>query len=1152
LGAAALRRALGRVAVFALLMVGFVPLFSSGAAQAQPADLSLTKTVSNATPNVGDTVTFTVTLTNLGPNAATNVTVQDLLPSGLTFVSATPSQGTYINSSGLWTVGTVTTTTPQTLQIQAKVVSPNAQTNTATISASDQPDPNLGNNSASATVTPQQADLVLAKLVSNPTPNVGDTITFTVTLSNSGPNTATNVQVTDSLPAGLQFVSATPSQGSYNNGSGLWTVGTVPNAATPTLQVQAKVVSPNAQTNTATISASDQFDPNTGNNSASATETPQQANQADLVLVKSVSNPTPNVGDTITFTVSLSNSGPNTATNVQVTDSLPAGLQFVSATPSQGTYINSSGLWTVGTVTTTTPQTLQIQAKVASPNAQTNTATISASDQPDPNLGNNSASATETPQQADLSVTKSVDNATPGTGTTIHYTIAVNNLGPSAATNVTVQDSLPAGMTFVSATPSQGTYTSGTGVWTLGTVTTSAAATLVITATVYSTGAVTNTASISHSDQFDPNTANNSASATTNATTTSPPGISKSFTPSSIPVNGAATLSFTIVNPNNAKTLTGVGFVDSLPAGLVIATPNGLTGSCGGGIISANAGGSSASLVGATLAANAFCTFSINVIATTTGNKVNITSQVTSNEGGNGNAATATLIVSGSASTTTTLTSSVNPSNVGQAVTFTAAVTSGAGTPSGAVTFRDGGTVIGTATLTSGTAAFTTSSLALGAHTITASYVGSVGYTPSTSAALTETVQIPADSVRLRALQLVVTRIEALSSGSAISGATSNAITDGFSDGGPLMTPSGNGLHFNFSAEPNAATTTRDADRFDPVQAARNSALRDSGLGGMSASGSSMNGLPASLRAFALLPSASSAGGESAFGRSTYAEPVPTKAPLRPAPPKEWLLWADVAGTGWNTDPSAGDIRGGQINALVGLSRKLTPDFLIGVLGGYENFDYTSQSLNGKLKGDGWTVGGYIGWRIGPAIHFDASVARSGIAYDGISGTAQGTFPGSRWLVSGGVTGIYQLSQLQIEPSARVYALWEHEDPFTDSLGTLQGENNFSSGRASSGVKVAYPWLWSGMMTVTPYVGVYADYYFSGANAALLPNNNLTPLLLPTEFVQGWSARVASGLSFNAAGGARVSVGGELGGIGSQNFTTWTVHGRASLPFSAR
>ena len=118
------------------------------------ADLALTKVVSNASPNVGDQVTFTVTLTNNGPDTATNVQVTDLLPAGLTFVSATPSQGTYDSATGLWTVGTVTTATPPTLQLVATIASTGAQTNTATISASDQPDPNTDNNTASASVAP--------------------------------------------------------------------------------------------------------------------------------------------------------------------------------------------------------------------------------------------------------------------------------------------------------------------------------------------------------------------------------------------------------------------------------------------------------------------------------------------------------------------------------------------------------------------------------------------------------------------------------------------------------------------------------------------------------------------------------------------------------------------------------------------------------------------------------------------------------------------------------------------------------------------------------------------------------------------------------------------------------------------------------------
>ena len=119
------------------------------------------------------------------------------------------------------------------------------------------------------------ADLAIAKMVDDPTPTVGETVTFTVALSNNGPSAATSVRVSDQLPAGLTFVSAKPSQGTYSSGSGVWTVGTVKKKKTVALRVVATVVSPNPQTNMATISNSDQFDPNTFNNAGSVIIVPQ-------------------------------------------------------------------------------------------------------------------------------------------------------------------------------------------------------------------------------------------------------------------------------------------------------------------------------------------------------------------------------------------------------------------------------------------------------------------------------------------------------------------------------------------------------------------------------------------------------------------------------------------------------------------------------------------------------------------------------------------------------------------------------------------------------------------------------------------------------------------------------------------------------------
>ncbi len=535
----------------------------------QEADLQLGKTVSDPTPNVGDTVTFTVTLTNTGPASATNVRVNDLLPAGLAFVSATPSLGTYAPATGIWVVGTVTTATPQTLMIEARVISSSAETNTASIRHSDQFDPDTGNNTASATETPQRADLQLDKIVSDPTPNVGDTVTFLVTLNNNGPDAATNVRVTDLLPAGLSLVSpATPSQGSYDGGTGVWDVGSLANGAQATLALQARVDSPSAQTNTATISHSDQFDPNTGNNSGSATETPQQA---DLSLTKTVDDPTPNVGDTVTSPVTLTNNGPSPATNVQVTDLLPAGLTFVSATPSAGSYDAATGVWSVGTVALG-PHTLTLQALVVSPSAQTNTTTITNSDQFDPNPGNDTASATETPQQADLVVGKSVSDPTPNVGDTITYTIRVTNAGPDDATGVTVQDILPTQVSFQSFSATQGSYDPITNTWTVGTVANATTETLTITVLVISSNPQANTASISHSDQFDPDTANNSDTASVNPQEAN---LELTKTVDDPTPNVGDTINFTVTLTNNGPSgATDVQVSDLLPAGLTLVNFN--------------------------------------------------------------------------------------------------------------------------------------------------------------------------------------------------------------------------------------------------------------------------------------------------------------------------------------------------------------------------------------------------------------------------------------------------------------------------------------------------------------------------------------------------------------------------------------------------
>jgi arabinogalactan endo-1,4-beta-galactosidase len=126
-----------------------------------------------------------------------------------------------------------------------------------------------------------------------------------------------------------------------------------------------------------------------------------------------------------------------------------------------------------------------------------------------------------------------------------------------------------------------------------------------------------------------------------------PPTIAKSFGAAGLNIGGSTTLTFNLANPNSSVALSGIGFTDTLPSGLVVSTPNGLVGTCGNGTITAAAGSNSLSVAGAALGADASCSFVVNVTGSGTGTQHNVTTAVTSNEAGNGATASAQITVVG-------------------------------------------------------------------------------------------------------------------------------------------------------------------------------------------------------------------------------------------------------------------------------------------------------------------------------------------------------------------------------------------------------------------------------------------------------------------------------------------------------------------------
>ncbi|MDX1582793.1 MAG: IPTL-CTERM sorting domain-containing protein [Thermoanaerobaculia bacterium] len=493
-------------------------------------DLSITKTDNPDPVRVGDSLAYTIEVSNAGPDTASGVTVTDSLPSTVTFDSATPSQGSCSVSGQTVTcdIGSLGSGGTATVTIRVTPGSQGTITNNVNVSGNED-DTDLSNNSASESTTVEvaQVDLVLDK-IDNPDPVAeNETLTYTINVNNSGPGTATNVRLTDTLPSTVTYDSSSTTQGSCSQSGRTVTcdLGTLASggSATVTITVTTDPVgSDQTITNSASVT-SDETDTNPANNSESEQTTVlvTAPPRADLAVTKSDSPDPATVGEPLTYTLNLVNNGPEDATGVTLTDSLPSGATFDSVSSSQGSCSHSEGVvsCSLGTILNGGTATVTITVVPTRDGEITNSVTV-ASDLADPDSTNNSA--TETTQVgagaagADLTILKS-DSPDPAVvGQALTYTLTVINGGPNQATGVQVVDTLPALVTFESASSTQGSCTESSGVVTcdLGTVNVGEEVTVTITVVPTETGSITNVASVS-ANQAEPNPGDNQVTETT-------------------------------------------------------------------------------------------------------------------------------------------------------------------------------------------------------------------------------------------------------------------------------------------------------------------------------------------------------------------------------------------------------------------------------------------------------------------------------------------------------------------------------------------------------------------------------------------------------------------------------------------------------------
>ena len=490
-------------------------------------DLEVTKSDSVDPVVAGQPLTYTVTVTNNGPAAATGVTLVDTLPSGATYQSDTPSQGTSSEAGGVVTatLGNLGIGASATVTILVNVDSSTttALSNQAQVTGNET-DLVAGNNTVTEpTQVNSEIDLQITKSDSVDPTVAGQQLTYTLNVTNNGPSDATGVVVTDTLPTGVAFNTATPSQGSSSHAAGVVTasLGAMVSgaSATVTIVVDVPASATGTLTNNASVTANE-TETNATNNSDS--EATALTSEVDLVVTKTDSVDPATAGLPLTYTMIVTNNGPSDATSVVATDTLPTDFAFTSGSATLGTVSHTSGVATatIGTLTPGQSETITIVGDVAASatTALSNVVTVSSAATETNPTNNTATEPTAISTVTDLRISKS-DSIDPIlAGNNLTYTLTINNDGPSDATGVTVVDTLPANVTFVSASESQGsTSNAGSSVTSnLGNIAVGGSATITIVTTVTPNflGTLSNTATVT-GNETDPTPGNNSATITT-------------------------------------------------------------------------------------------------------------------------------------------------------------------------------------------------------------------------------------------------------------------------------------------------------------------------------------------------------------------------------------------------------------------------------------------------------------------------------------------------------------------------------------------------------------------------------------------------------------------------------------------------------------
>lgn len=229
------------------------------------ADLSVIKLINNSNPNYNDLIKWTIIVSNNGPNMATGVTVNDLLPKSVEYISSYLSKGFYNPVNGIWDVGNLNAGEKLQLNIVSKIVKTGDITNVVNVKGNEK-DSNLTNNHFEKSVhVKPAADLSIEKSVSKQEVNINDLIEYVIEITNNGPDSAENIKVSELLNPNLKVISFESTKGNFNNTNNVLTIDSLVNGEKVRLTINAAANACGKFENKVAVS-SDTFDYDKSNN----------------------------------------------------------------------------------------------------------------------------------------------------------------------------------------------------------------------------------------------------------------------------------------------------------------------------------------------------------------------------------------------------------------------------------------------------------------------------------------------------------------------------------------------------------------------------------------------------------------------------------------------------------------------------------------------------------------------------------------------------------------------------------------------------------------------------------------------------------------------------------------------------------------------